>query len=367
MGTFSREERIMRRVFGLAERGNGQVSPNPMVGCVLYQQGEKIGEGFHEVFGGPHAEVNAIGSVKNLVDLKGSELFVNLEPCCHFGKTPPCTDLIIRSGIGKVFISNNDPNEKVNGKGIAHLRAAGISVVSGIMENEGRELNRFFFTAHTKMRPYITVKIAQTLDGKIAALNGKSQWISNDLSRKDAQFLRLFSDALITGGETVRQDNPRLTVRLDGVIKQPQRIILTQSGKIPQDSLILRDKHSSKTVIFTTQLGSTSLSQILPEQVEVITLPMDEKEQLPFLLQTCFDRGLHKLLIEAGGVLISKLFELNVVDELVIYQAPKLMGDGNSWFTFDKPVISPELLDSFILTGIEKYGQDVKLKYRIKS
>jgi len=368
LGTYTREERIMKRVIGMAKRGIGFVSPNPMVGCVIYKDDIKIGEGYHEKFGGPHAEVNAIGSVMNQSDLKDAELFVNLEPCCHFGKTPPCTNLIIQSGIKKVFIANTDPFEKVKGKGIEQLRKAGIEVVIGIMEDLGSKLNESFIFAQTFQKPFLTLKVAQTLDGNISTVSGNSKWISNELSRKDVQFLRFESDAILTGIGTVLKDDPQLTVREENLNKQPFRLIVDSKLSIPLNSKVVSDLNKSKTVIFYSQGDAGKIEELTKHEIQLYKVSADSngKLNLEEVLNICFKKGLHRILVESGGTLATNLIEKNMVNKVVSYLSPKLLGNGNSFFEKSVEVKMMNESINMKLDSFQQIGDDMKLVYNLK-
>lgn len=349
----------MRRVIGLAKRGTGMVSPNPLVGAVLFKDGIRIGEGYHQQFGGPHAEVNAIGSVESPSDLRGSELFVNLEPCSHWGKTPPCTRLIIESGIRKVYIANTDPFPQVNGEGIRQLREAGIEVVTGVMEREGAELNRAFFHAQTHRRPWVTIKVATTLDGRMATRTGDSKWITGELAREDVQWLRFAHDGILTGAGTVRTDNPSLTVRLKGISKQPWRIILDTKAALPLTSQVFSDSWSSRTLWYTSASPDDGRERI----------PVNEengKADLAQVMKDLFGRGIHLVLAEAGPTLVSSLIRTGFADELIIYMAPKLTGNGPAFFRADSGM--DRLADALVLEPVSSSaaGHDLKLTYRFR-
>lgn len=369
MGTFSRDERIMKRVIGLAKRGRGFVSPNPLVGCLIYKDNVKIGEGYHEVFGGHHAEVNAIGSVVNPRDCVGAELFVNLEPCCHFGKTPPCTDLIIKSGIKRVVISNKDPFVKVQGKGIETLKKAGIEVVTDIMSLLGSELNESFIFSQSNQKPYVTLKIAQTIDGKIATRSGDSKWISNEKSRLDVQRLRFESDAILTGIGTVLSDNPKLTVRMEKLKnKQPFRIVLDSHLQIPLDSYLVSDEFANKTVVMFSNGNEETIKQLKLKKIQVVKIgkSFDGQLNLNEVMEWCFNNGLHRILVESGGVLGSKLIESNHVNKVIIYQAPKWLGSGKSFFSLEHGILKMDDAINLTLHSADIFGDDVKLTYYLK-
>lgn len=363
MGTFSRDERIMRRVLGLASKGQGRVSPNPLVGCMIFKDGIKIGEGFHQKFGGPHAEVNAIGSVVNPSDLKGAELYVNLEPCCHFGKTPPCTDLIIQSGIRRVIICNEDPFEKVAGNGIRQLKEAGIEVSLHIRKEEGLDLNRPFFYSQTRKMPFVTVKIAQTADGRVSTGTGASKWITNEQSRADVHRLRSLTDGILTGSGTVKADNPRLTIRTGSSEKQPYRLILDTRLSIPAHSWVLTDEFAEKTLVFHSDDLSGpcgSKSRFIPVPVKGNHLDLEQ------VLKTCFKLGIHQILAEAGPGLTSNLIREALVNRLVIYQAGNFLGDGPAAFNRHQILSSVSEGNPLKLESVDRFGNDIRLTYLVK-
>lgn len=349
----------MRRVIGLAKRGTGLVSPNPLVGAVLFKDGVKVGEGYHQQFGGPHAEVNAIGSVESPSDLKGSDLFVNLEPCAHWGKTPPCTRLIIESGIRTVYIANTDPFPKVNGEGIRQLRESGIEVVTGVMEKEGADLNRAFFTAQTLGRPWVTIKVAMTLDGRISTQTGESKWITGEMAREDVQWLRFAHDGILTGAGTVQSDDPSLTIRLKGISKQPWRIILDTHATLPLTSQVFSDSWSSRTLWYTTASSGNGRESIQVNRKH-------GKIDLAGVLKDLFDKGIHQVLVEAGPGVVSSLIREGFADELIVYMAPKLTGNGPAFYRADTGM--DRLADSLVLEPVssEAVGPDLKLTYRFR-
>ena len=368
MGTYTREERIMKRVIGLAKRGIGFVSPNPMVGCVIFKDGIKIGEGYHEKFGGPHAEVNAIGSVENPTDLTDSELYVNLEPCCHFGKTPPCTNLIIQSKIKRVIIANPDPFEKVKGKGIEQLKNAGIEVITGVMDVLGSSLNESFFYAQTHRKPFVTLKTAQTLDGYISVKNGDSKWISNELSRKDVQTLRFEHDAVLSGIGTVLKDNPHFTVREKGLNKQPFRLILDTHLSVPLVNNVVSDSLSEKTIIFYSDGNTEKINELKSRKVGVVQIRKSSngKVDLNEVMDWCFQNGFHRILVESGGGLSTELLDNGLVNKLIVYVAPKLLGNGHPFFSQSKEMEKMSGAMNLKLDSYSQFGDDLKLVYYLK-
>jgi diaminohydroxyphosphoribosylaminopyrimidine deaminase/5-amino-6-(5-phosphoribosylamino)uracil reductase len=315
----------MLRAVELARNGLGLVSPNPMVGCVITRNNVIIGEGWHQKFGGPHAEVNAINSVEDGMSLHECELFVTLEPCSHFGKTPPCTDLIIKNRIGTVYIANNDPNPLVAGQGIKKLAGAGIKVIAGFCEPEAGDMNRRYLSAIMKNRPYIILKWAQTRDGFIAKEDYDSKWISNDYSRQIVHKWRSEEDAVLAGYNTVKYDNPRLNVRnWDG--RNPVRIIIDLKKEL-DEGLQVFDR-SQRTIVF-----NYSVSDSL-ENLEYVKISKGEfpGEMLSHLVKT----GIHSILVEGGRATLQAFIDQNVWDESRVFisginysrgiKAPQLSG-----------------------------------------
>ena len=300
--------KYMRRALELAALGLGAVSPNPLVGCVIVHEDRIIGEGWHGRFGGPHAEVNAISSVTSKELLSESTLYVNLEPCAHHGKTPPCADLIISSGIKKVVVSNLDPNPLVAGKGISQLKHAGVSVLEGILESEGQFLNRRFFTFFSKQRPYIILKWAETADGFMARLNHDSKWISNQSSRKLVHQYRAQEDAIMVGKNTAYYDNPQLTVRhWEG--EHPIRVVLDAKISLGIDLHLFDGK--------VPTLCYNHLKNEKRTNLEFVQGP--ETGFLEFVLKDLCQRNIQSILVEGGSQLLSNLLRLDLWDEARIF------------------------------------------------
>ncbi|HYE69283.1 MAG TPA: bifunctional diaminohydroxyphosphoribosylaminopyrimidine deaminase/5-amino-6-(5-phosphoribosylamino)uracil reductase RibD, partial [Anaerovoracaceae bacterium] len=253
----------MKRALELAEKGVGKTNPNPLVGAVIVKEGRIIGEGWHERYGQAHAEVNAIHnadvSAANIESesVEGSTVYVNLEPCCHHGKTPPCTELLISKGVNRVVIGTLDPNPLISGKGAQQLSDAGIEVTIGVMEQECKRLNEVFFSYIQKHRPFVVLKAAMSLDGKIAAPSGESKWITEESARRDVQLLRNQYSSIMVGVETVIKDDPELTCRLDGG-RNPRRIILDSCLRIPLDRKVLTDQQANRTMMVCTERASQS-------------------------------------------------------------------------------------------------------------
>ncbi len=316
---------LMKRCIKLAKMSEGKVSPNPLVGAVIFDDDFNIiSEGRHEYYGGNHAERNAV--LNTNTDLKGKSIIVNLEPCSHFGKTPPCADLIIEKGIKKVIVGMIDPNPIVSGKGIEKLKNAGIEVVIGVLENECRELNKFFIKNQTRNLPYITIKSAVTLDGKIASKTGNSKWITDEYSRKEVQKLRNSYDAILTSSQTVIKDNPSLTCRMKNS-KNPVRVILDTDLKTDVNSNVYNDD-GTKVFIVTKKSISGIKKNKYPKNVEFVQVPLKNGHvNLVETVKELFKKGIRSILIEAGGTLNKAFIDENLPDDLIMFFAPKILGD----------------------------------------
>jgi len=325
------KEIIMNRALDLSKRGVGKVNPNPMVGAIIVKNKRIISEGYHEFFGGPHAEVNAVKNAEE--DIKGSEIYVTLEPCSHYGKTPPCTDLIIKSGIKKVYVGMLDPNPLVAGKGIEKLRNNGIEVEVGILEKKIKKNNEVFIKYITEKIPFCILKTAMTLDGKIATHTGDSQWISNEESRKIVHQIRNKTMAIMVGRGTVEKDNPKLNTRLtDEITKDPVRIVVDTNASIPLDSYIIKTARETKTIIaVSNRVNVEKLEPLIEAGVEILKLPLtNRKIDLKALMKKLGARGIDSVLIEGGGELGWSAIESEIVDKIITFIAPKIIGGTNS-------------------------------------
>jgi len=326
-GEEQRDEHFMRLALRLAKKGKGWVSPNPMVGAVLVRGERVIGQGYHRVFGGPHAEVEALRSASG--SLQDSELFVNLEPCCHYGKTPPCTKAILEAGIGRVVIGTLDPNPLVRGKGAQELREAGVSVKVGVLEEECRDLNRVFFHFMESGRPWVTLKWAQSLDGYIAPKSGRSRWISSEQSRKLAHSLRAEHDAVLVGAGTVRNDDPRLTVRhVKG--RDPVRIVLTQSLQVPVEARVM-DPSRGRVLIFYPEPGDEErVSALEMAGAQLRSCKRDPRGgvDLDSLLGDLASMGISSVLVEGGARVLTSFLKARQFQRVVCFVAPILLGEG---------------------------------------
>lgn len=332
-------ETYMNRCLELARQGLGHVAPNPMVGCVIVNDEKIIGEGFHEQFGQAHAEVNAINSVKNRELLKTATLYVNLEPCSHFGKTPPCADLIIEMGIPKVIIGCIDTHSEVSGKGIEKLKQAGIEVIVGVLEKESNFLNKRFFTFHEKNRPYIILKWAQTADGFIDAKRNEENTskpiqISNSDSKKLLHLWRSQEQAIIIGTNTALLDNPQLTVReVKG--RNPLRITIDKWLRIPKQ-FNLFDK-STPTLIFT------SVQEPSQNNLEFVQIDF-EKPIIPQVLDELFKRNIQSIIVEGGELLLNSFIDSNLWDSARVFISDKKFGKGiNAPVLKQSPVVKENI------------------------
>lgn len=354
---------MMRRTFRLAVRGRGMVSPNPRVGAIiLAPNGMIVGEGYHTHFGGPHAEVAAIKAVRRN-DVRNATLIVNLEPCCCHGKTPPCVDAIIESGmIGRVVIGTIDPDTNVDGKGIVALRQAGIKVDVGLLSDQARYINRGFFSYKLQKRAWCAVKIAVSLDGKISDSSGYSQWITGPQCLHKAHKLRTDHDGILVGGKTVINDDPQLTVR-SARGPNPIRVILAPHSGIPLNSQIAHSLKSVQTILIALDSMDPPGSDLVG--IEVIRLPdvgagRIDPEQL---LQKLPEYGVTSLLIEGGSEVLSSFMQAEVVDEITVCIAPSVIGRGISPFEGFLPKSWDES-PRYIAGSVRKYGADTVITFR---
>jgi diaminohydroxyphosphoribosylaminopyrimidine deaminase/5-amino-6-(5-phosphoribosylamino)uracil reductase len=324
------DEFFIRRTLTLAARARGMTSPNPMVGALLVKNGRILSEGYHKKAGTPHAEAIAIDRAGERA--AGATLYVSLEPCCHKDKrTPPCTKKILSAGIEKVVVSMKDPNPKVSGKGIEELRSAGIEVVSGIYEEEARRLNEYYIKHVTTGTPFVVMKIAMTLDGKIATPGGESKWITGEKARKAVHRLRAGVDAIMTAIGTVKADNPRLTCRIRGG-KNPVRVIIDPGLEIQPDANVLCVPPETLIVTRSGQSKARSQKESALEDKGIRIVHFDgEKVALPRLMKELGETGIASLLIEGGSSLNSYCVESGIVDKVMFFIAPKIIGGKDSY------------------------------------
>ncbi len=317
--------RFMKRALEIALQGNGLVNPNPMVGAVIVKNGKIIGEGYHEFFGGPHAEINAISQATE--DVKGSTIYITLEPCSHYGKTPPCTDRIIKEGFKKVVIGMRDPNPLVNGLGVEKLKNAGILVIEGILGKNAKLLNEIYLKNIQKKEPFCIMKTAMTLDGKISTFTGDSKWISSKKSRLFVHELRHRYTGIMVGVNTVVKDNPRLNDRSGQKTKSdPIRIVIDSNGRTPLDAKLLLDDIS--TIIAVTKNAPSEFIHTVRERgKEIIVCPEKEnKVDLKFLMKVLNEKGIDSILLEGGSTLNFTAIKEGIVDKVISFISPKIVG-----------------------------------------
>lgn len=315
---------LMRRAIQLARRGEGAVEPNPAVGCVIVNDGTIVGEGWHQRFGGPHAEVEAIEQAGDRA--RGGTMLVTLEPCSHYGKTPPCTDAIAAAGIKRVLVAQQDPFEKVAGSGLAALRRAGLTVELGIEEGAARELNAPYRKLIVEKRPWVIAKWAMTLDGKIATSSGDSKWISNEQAREVVHRLRGRMDAVIVGRRTAVLDDPQLTARPPGP-RQATRIVFASRGELDASQSLVRTAHQLPTIIVVSQDANAAQDdRLVTAGCQLLHVAGTPVQQVDDLLLQLGERRFTNVLVEGGGSLLGSFFEAGVVDEVHVFVAPCILG-----------------------------------------
>lgn len=319
-------ESYMARALQLAARGLFTTDPNPRVGCVIVKDNELVGEGWHQRAGEGHAEVNAIKQAGEAA--VGADCYVTLEPCSHFGRTPPCADLLVQSGVKRVFVAMKDPNPVVSGRGIKRLQDAGIEVTVGVLEQQAEELNLGFCKRMRTGMPYVRAKLAMSLDGRTAMSSGESKWITGPAARQDVQQLRARSSAILSGMGTVLADDPAFTVRPEGdwyptkqAVRQPLRVIVSRQSSIPESAQLLQG--AENVLLFTTAQKSDN------QNFDVIEIPAKQGQiDLPAMMTELANREVNEVMVEAGSILNGALLKAGLIDEMIIYMAPKLMGDS---------------------------------------
>lgn len=339
MDQWQQDEVFMQRALDLAVKAMGRTSPNPAVGAVIVRAGHVIGEGFHHRAGLPHAEIEALKKVKG--SAKGATLYVNLEPCSHHGRTPPCVDTVLNAGLKRVVVGMVDPNPLVRGRGLRRLRRAGVEVRTGVLQERCERLNEDFATFIQTGRPMVTLKLAASLDGRIATANGDSKWISGELSRRLVHEMRNRVDAILVGAGTVHADDPQLTCRLRGG-RDPLRVIIDGSLSISPTARVCTQVSSAKTLVVTTENNGLSRrrEELEKKGVEVLCLPGEHGciRFLP-LLQELGRRGLKHVMIEGGGQIAAGALKEGVVDKVLFFYGPKLLGGEG------RPMIGPLSID----------------------
>ncbi len=369
------EEKYMRRAIELAKKGSGHVNPNPLVGAVIVRDGEIIGEGYHECYGQLHAERNAIANAKKRGDsLEGSTIYVTLEPCCHYGKTPPCTEAIIEEKIAKVVVGSDDPNPLVSGKGFQMLREKGIEVIPHFLKEECDAMNHVFFHYIRTGTPYVAMKYAMTMDGKIACYTGDSKWVTGEESRAHVQTLRNHYKGIMAGIGTVLADDPMLNCRIEGG-RDPIRIIADSHLRIPMDSQLVRTAGQQPLIVACLpDADEEKAAQLQEKGVEVLRIPgvttaditEEQKEviSLPVLMKELGARKIDGILLEGGGQLNESALQAGIVDRIYCYIAPKIFGGAQA----KTPVEGQGLTRAadawqFKRIGMQEFGQDILLEY----
>ena len=359
---------MMYNALECARQGRFSTSPNPRVGCVIAQGEQIVGQGFHLKAGEPHAEVHALRQAGEWA--RGATAYVTLEPCSHYGRTPPCAEGLIAAGVKRVVAAMTDPNPLVAGRGLAMLRAAGITVAEGLMEHEARELNRGFLARIERQRPFIRLKCAASLDGKTAFASGNSQWITSSAAREDVQVLRAESCAILTGVGTLLTDNPQLTVRSFPILRSPTRVILDSQLRTPLHSYVVQHA-DAPTLLVTLITNPARLAPYLAHaHIQILHPQATAQGQLDLAdtLRLLAQQGLGEVMVEAGATLAGALLTQNLVDEIVLYQSAKILGnDARSLFQFapSETILQQEPFWRTATVGL--VGQDIKWTLRPSS
>ena len=363
MFTFTAQDSVwMAQALRLAERGLYTTSPNPRVGCVLVRDGDIVGEGWHERAGEPHAEVLALRAAGEAA--RGATVYVTLEPCSHHGRTPPCADALIAAGIARVTVAVQDPNPRVAGQGIAKLRAAGIEVECGLMEAAARELNIGFFARMTRGTAWLRSKIAMSLDGRTALANGVSQWITGEAARQDVQHWRARSCAVLTGIGTVLADDPQLNVRGIETARQPLRAVVDSLLHMPLNARLLQQ---NGVMVYTATQDAQKIAALEKSGARVVVLP-DANGQVDAaaVLRDLAAQGCNEVLVEAGSKLNGALLKAGLVDELVLYLAPQLLGDMARGMARLGELMSLDQRIELEWNDVRQVGKDLRIVARVK-
>jgi riboflavin biosynthesis protein ribD len=360
------DQKYMERAIELARKGEGFTNPNPMVGAVIVKDGQIIGEGYHEKCGMLHAERNAIASLIESAD--GATMYVTLEPCCHHGKTPPCTEAIIEQKIARVVIGSRDPNPKVAGKGVEILREAGITVVEDYMRDECDKLNPIFFHYIKTKKPYVIMKYAMTLDGKIATKTGASKWITAEESRREVQYMRHRYMGIMVGIGTVLADDPMLNTRVEN-LKSPVRIICDSKLRIPLDSQIVKSAKKQQTIIAYSDITYAEEKLKILQDVGIETvccLGDDKRIDLNKLMSFIGNKGIDSILLEGGGTLNDSALRAGIVNEVQAFIAPKIFGGANSKSPVEGIGVEvPRDAVKLRCLEVQQIGEDIKIRYKV--
>ncbi len=359
-----KDEYYMNLALSLAAKGTGFTSPNPLVGCVIVKNNRVISSAFHKKAGSLHAERLAI--MKAGKNAKGADLYVNLEPCAHYGKTPPCTDIIISAGIKRVIIAMKDPNPLVKGKGIRKLQTVNCKLKTGILKEKAEELNKIFIKNMKEKMPYVLVKAGMSLDGKIALKNGKSKWITSPASRKHAQGLRKQMDAVLVGINTVLKDNPSLSCRAGGQ-KRIKKVILDTKGRVPLRADIFRNTPAEDVYIFTRSMSGKKIKALRKKGVNIILSKAGEKNiNEKFALNALFEKGIMSVLVEGGSCAATSFIKKKLADEMNLYIAPKIIGGGGLGFFGKMGYTNIKKVLSLKNTEVSGISGDILVEGKIK-
>ena len=354
----------MQQALELSKKGIGYTNPNPLVGAVIVKEGRIIGEGYHKYLGGPHAEIQAFQNA--IEDVYGATMYITLEPCSHYGRTPPCAQAIIKNKIAKVVVAMTDPNPLVAGKGIQMLRESGIEVITDVLKDEAMKINEIFIKYISMNEPFCIMKTAMTLDGKIATTRGESKWITGEASRTLVHKLRHQVSSIMVGIGTILKDDPSLTTRLDGVEGiDPIRIVVDSKARISLNAKVLNIESKAKTIIATTELADCKKIKALKDKnAEIILTPLkDNKVDLPYLTKELGKMGIDSILLEGGSELNFSAIESSIVDKVITFVAPKIVGGKLSKTPVGGLGINPlslaVILDNL---NVSIVGQDIMLE-----
>lgn len=363
--TFSADDhKYMSRALFLAKKGIYTTAPNPNVGCVLVKEGEIVGEGWHEKAGEPHAEINALKQAGGKAE--GATAYVTLEPCCHYGKTPPCTDALIKAKVKRVVAAMIDPHSKVAGQGLKQLESVGVFVERGLLEEQAKELNLGFIKRMQKRLPYVRCKLAMSLDGRTAMASGESKWITSAAAREDVQYLRARSSAILTGVGTVLADDPSMTVRLDDIdVQQPIRIVVDTNLSMPTDAKML--KEPGQTVLMTCSADEHIAQALKGAGADIHMMPYcNTSVDLASVLQELSDMYINDVLLETGATLSGAMLQAGLIDELIIYMAPVLMGNNARGLFALRGLETMQDKIELEITDTRLVGQDLRITAKVK-
>ena len=360
-----KDQNWMQKALRLAVRGIGRVSPNPPVGCVIVKEGRVIGRGWTQPGGRPHAEVMALHQAGQQAE--GATAYCTLEPCSHFGKTPPCCDALIEAGISKVVVVIKDPDLRVDGRGIKRLRAAGVRVVENVCTEEALDIMQGFFNVCEFSRPYVTLKFGMSIDSRVATFNGKSKWITGDGARRSVHLLRAKNDSILTGIGTLLHDDPKLDCRLPGLEQHsPSRILVDSKLRIPITSHFALTAKNHRSYVFTTEKSNIAKKDTLTDMgIKILQVPcsLDGHVSMPRCFELMAKEGITTVLVEAGGYLASGLLKSDLVDKLVIYRAPMIIGGDGIAAWHPLGVEQLDMSKKFAIQNIERIGSDIKETY----